>query len=103
MDLMQYTLHADLSEISTEAWDHLASKGVSDTPFARHDYVDLWWSTQGGGEWTNTQLALISATEAGELRGIAPLFSAQHEGRDPVGERRALDVRADPLPAVRRA
>src|SRR5574340_660652 len=81
MNLMQYTLHADLSEIATEAWDHLASKGVSDTPFARHDYIDLWWSTQGGGEWTNTERALISATEGGELRGIAPLFSAQHEGR----------------------
>lgn len=81
MNQMQYTLHSDLSELSTEAWDRLASEGVSDTPFARHDYLDLWWSTQGGGEWKDTELALISATEGGELIGIAPLFSAEHDGR----------------------
>jgi CelD/BcsL family acetyltransferase involved in cellulose biosynthesis len=78
---MQYTLHADLSEISAEAWDRLASECISDTPFARRAYMDLWWSTQGGGEWADTQLALISATEGGKLVGIAPLFAASHEGR----------------------
>ncbi len=77
---MQYAQHAALSEISAEAWDRLASGGISDTPFARRDYLDLWWATRGGGEWPESELALISAREADQLVGIAPMFVAEHGG-----------------------
>ncbi len=78
---MQYTLHAALSEISAEAWDRLASSGISDTPFARRDYLDLWWTTRGGGEWPESELALISARDDEQLIGVAPMFVAEHGGQ----------------------
>lgn len=85
---MQFKLHNDFSEIPAPLWNALSSQGISDTPFARHEYLSQWWSTLGGGEWTEAELVLISASEAGETVGIAPLFKANHEGREallPVG------------------
>lgn len=78
---MEFKLHADLTEVDPDQWNELASAGISDTPFARHEYLSLWWKTRGGGEWDEAELALISASEAGSLAGLAPLFTAQHEGR----------------------
>lgn len=78
---MKYTLHSNLSEIPAEAWDRLASASSSDTPFARHAYLSLWWSTFGGGEWADAELVLVSASEGEELIGIAPMFCARHDGR----------------------
>lgn len=78
---MQFTLHTDFSEIPTADWDQLASSSISDTPFARREYMQLWWSSKGGGEWPDPELALISASDGGQLIGIAPLFAAEHEGR----------------------
>jgi len=66
---------------SSERVNDLASAGISDTPFARHEYLRQWWTTRGGGEWTAAELVLASATEAGQLIGVAPLFAADHEGR----------------------
>lgn len=78
---MEFTLHKDFSELPSDAWNHLASAGISDTPFARYEYLSLWWKTQGGGEWADTELVLVSASEGGHLVGIAPMFAAEHEGR----------------------
>ena len=78
---MEFTLHKDLSDIPAAAWNDLASAGISDTPFARHEYLSLWWKTRGGGEWTEANLTLITASEAGHLVGIAPLFESEHDGR----------------------
>jgi CelD/BcsL family acetyltransferase involved in cellulose biosynthesis len=78
---MEFTLHTELSELPGVAWNELASAGISDTPFARHEYLSLWWKTRGGGEWAESELMLVSAHEAGRLVGIAPLFAAEHEGR----------------------
>jgi len=69
------------AEIDAATWNALAAEGISDTPFARHEYLAQWWSTGGGGEWTNAELALISASDAGHLIGLAPLFIADHEGQ----------------------
>ncbi len=79
---MELTLHRDFSEIQVAAWNELAQAGISDTPFARHEYLSQWWRTMGGGEWSAAELVLISASENGRLIGIAPLFKAVHEGRD---------------------
>jgi CelD/BcsL family acetyltransferase involved in cellulose biosynthesis len=78
---MELTLHHDFTELDAASWNALAAAGISDTPFARHEYLAQWWSTRGGGEWNEAELALISATEGGELIGIAPLFIAKHEDR----------------------
>ncbi len=78
---MEYTLHKDFSEIPAEAWNELAEAGISDTPFARHEMLSQWWKTLGGGEWQEAQLVLISASENGQLIGIAPLFEAEYDGR----------------------
>lgn len=78
---MKYTLHKDFSEIAADAWDGLVADGICDTPFARYAYLRGWWSSMGGGEWPEAQLALISAQAGDRLLGIAPLFIAVHEGR----------------------
>lgn len=79
---MKLTLHRDFSEIPAAAWNDLAAAGISDTPFARHEYLSQWWSTKGGGEWNEAELILISGSDSGKLIGIAPLFKAVHDGRE---------------------
>lgn len=78
---MRLRLHSDLSEIPADVWNRLASSGISDTPFSRHDYLSQWWRTLGGGEWTTGELVLVAAEEADRLVGLAPLFKTVHEGR----------------------
>ncbi len=80
--IMELTLHRDFSEIDASSWNALAEAGISNTPFARHEYLSQWWSTLGGGEWSDAELILISASEAGQLKGIAPLFRGRHDGRE---------------------
>jgi CelD/BcsL family acetyltransferase involved in cellulose biosynthesis len=77
---MQYRLHQDFSEVPWAEWNQLASEGISDTPFARFEYMELWWNTRGGGEWPYAELALVSAWEDQRLIGLAPLFKAVHDG-----------------------
>lgn len=79
---MKLTLHSDLSDISAETWNRLASSGISDTPFARHEYLSQWWHTRGGGEWASAEMVLVSATEGQRHVGLAPLFKATHEGEE---------------------
>jgi CelD/BcsL family acetyltransferase involved in cellulose biosynthesis len=79
---MQLTLHTDLSEIPSDAWNQLASAGISDTPFARHEYLSQWWRTLGGGEWAAAEMVLISARDGDRQVGYAPLFKATHEGQE---------------------
>jgi CelD/BcsL family acetyltransferase involved in cellulose biosynthesis len=79
---MQFTKHKDFAEIPVDAWNALVASGISDTPFARREYLQQWWHTLGGGEWDQADLVLISAAEKGQTVGIAPLFLAQHDGED---------------------
>jgi len=81
---MELTLHHDFSEINAASWNELAAAGISDTPFARHEYLSQWWDTRGGGEWGEAELVLISASEAGHLIGIAPLFAAAHDSHNEI-------------------
>lgn len=78
---MKFTLHKDFSEIDPTEWNALLSESISNVPFLRHEYLSAWWSTHGGGEWPEAELALISASQDDKLTGIAPLFLAEHEGR----------------------
>ena len=74
MDFKLYSSFDDLVPLAP-AWNDLVAAGVTDTPFLRYEYLATWWSTLGGGEWPESaKLALVVASENGQLRGIAPLF-----------------------------
>ena len=103
---MEFTLHKDFSSISSPAWNVLVEAGISDTPFLRYELLSQWWKTLGGGEWNDAELALITATENGNLIGIAPLFKAVYDNRTAlllvgsieVSDYLDLIVRAEDLP-----
>lgn len=78
---MDFRLHKDLSEISSEAWNALVEQSIADTPFSRYEYLSEWWKTLGGGEWQQADLVLVSAAENDQLIGIAPLFVADYDGQ----------------------
>ncbi len=78
---MDFTFHKDLTEFDPVEWNALLSESISDVPFLRYEYLDAWWATRGGGEWPDAELVLVSARKDGRLVGIAPLFLAEHEGR----------------------
>lgn len=81
MDNIEFTLHKDFSSIPAAEWNALAEESICDTPFARHEYLNQWWGTRGGGEWKDAELVLIAAREDHKLIGLAPLFAAEHDGR----------------------
>ncbi len=103
---MEFTLHKDFSSISSPAWNALVEAGISDTPFSRYELLSEWWKTLGGGEWKEAELALITATENGNLIGIAPLFKTVYDDRAAlllvgsieVSDYLDLIVRAEDLP-----
>jgi CelD/BcsL family acetyltransferase involved in cellulose biosynthesis len=78
---MDFTLHKNFSELDPDEWNALLSESVNDVPFLRFEYLNAWWSTLGGGEWPEADLALVSARESERLVGIAPLFLSEHDGR----------------------
>lgn len=78
---MKYTLHKDFLEINKQEWNDLLKESISDNPFLRYEYQSTWWQYQGGGEWSNAQLVLVSAREDEKLIGIAPLFISNHDGQ----------------------
>jgi CelD/BcsL family acetyltransferase involved in cellulose biosynthesis len=78
---MDFALHHNFSELDQNEWNALLSESASDVPFLRYEYLNAWWSTHGGGEWPEAELALVSARENDRLVGIAPLFLTEHEGR----------------------
>jgi CelD/BcsL family acetyltransferase involved in cellulose biosynthesis len=78
---MIFKLHKDFSEIDPAIWNALVEQSIADTPFSRYEYLTEWWKTLGGGEWGNAQLVLVSASENGQLFGIAPLFIHEHDGQ----------------------
>jgi CelD/BcsL family acetyltransferase involved in cellulose biosynthesis len=52
-------------------------------PFLRYEYIRIWWETRGGGEWPESDLAVILAREAGRLVGIAPMFFSFNRDKVP--------------------
>src|SRR5919198_262739 len=78
---MNFSLHQEFSELPAESWNALVEQSITDTPFSRYEYLSEWWQTLGGGEWQNVELVLVSASENGQLVGIAPLFIADYDGQ----------------------
>jgi CelD/BcsL family acetyltransferase involved in cellulose biosynthesis len=57
------------------SWNSLLKRSVTDVPFLRHEYQLAWWSTLGGGEWTDASLWIgLARHPDGDLAGVAPLF-----------------------------
>lgn len=77
-------LHSDqsFSEIS-DIWEAILSRSAINTPFQQPDFLNIWWSTLGGGEWDEGELWLgLGKRDDGEIVGIAPLFfSVGRDGR----------------------
>lgn len=78
---MEFRLHNEFSEIDPQTWNALVAQSIADTPFSRYEYLAEWWATRGGGEWKSAELVLVSASENGQLVGIAPLFREHYDGR----------------------
>ena len=103
---MKFTYHKNFSEIDPTEWNALLSESITDVPFLRHEYLNAWWGTCGGGEWDRAELALISARENDELIGIAPFFLTERDGQKAlmllgsieISDYLDLIVRADDLP-----
>lgn len=82
---MEFTLHrsfTDLEPLASE-WNALLDESVTHVPFLRHEYLRTWWETRGGGEWPDSELAVVVAHQDGRLAGVAPLFAAKNREGDP--------------------
>jgi len=77
---MEFTLHRgweDLQPLSAE-WNALLAESSFNVPFLRMEYLKPWWETRGGGEWPESELAVVLARQGGQLVGVAPLFAARN-------------------------
>ncbi len=78
---MDIQTHRDFDEINEEEWNTLLQRSASNVPFLDYGYLKRWWEFKGGGEWQDGELAILSGRHDGELVGIAPFFTATHEGK----------------------
>jgi len=75
---MQFELHKTYPDHLEAEWNALLDESITHVPFLRHEYLRIWWGTRGGGEWPDSELALVTARREGELVGVAPLFKAKN-------------------------
>ncbi|MGA2489510.1 MAG: GNAT family N-acetyltransferase [Anaerolineales bacterium] len=82
---MDFALHRNLSDLVPLAkdWNMLLAESITPIPFLRYEYLSAWWTTRGGGEWPESELAVVTAHQGGRLVGIAPLFSSRNRTGDP--------------------
>ncbi len=74
---MPFTFIHDEESLAALAtpWNELLRRSITDVPFLRHEYLSVWWSTRGGGEWASGELWVgVSRGRSGEIEGLAPLF-----------------------------
>ena len=64
-------------------WNALLAENITNIPFLRYEYLQAWWATRGGGEWPESELAVVTAHQNGQLVGVAPMFSARNRDGDP--------------------
>ena len=82
---MEFTLHRSFTDLETLApeWNELLNESITHVPFLRHEYLRTWWGTRGGGEWPDSELAVVIARQDGQLVGVAPLFAAKNRDGNP--------------------
>lgn len=77
---MDFTVFTEFPEHLKSAWNELLNQSICNVPFLRYEYLEQWWQTRGGGEWSsNTQLVIITASQADQLIGVAPFFHTLHQ------------------------
>jgi hypothetical protein len=76
---MNYVLHTTFPAELKDEWNQLLVDSPRHVPFLRYEYLDTWWQTRGGGEWPESELAIVSAHDKDRLVGIAPLFKAVYK------------------------
>jgi CelD/BcsL family acetyltransferase involved in cellulose biosynthesis len=77
---MDFALQRNFLELAPLAsdWNALLAESITHIPFLRYEYLSAWWTTRGGGEWPESELAVVTAHQDGRLAGIAPVFSAHN-------------------------
>ena len=82
---MHYHLIRDLPEMTALAveWNDLLANSASHVPFLRNEYLNIWWQTLGGGEWSHGELCVVVGRQDGALAGIAPLFFTTNRDGEP--------------------
>ena len=77
---MDFTLQRSFAGLETLGleWNALLAEGITHVPFLRHEYLRTWWETRGGGEWPESELAVVLAHHEDRLIGVAPLFAARN-------------------------
>jgi CelD/BcsL family acetyltransferase involved in cellulose biosynthesis len=82
---MEFTLHRNSFDLISPAadWNMLLAESTAHFPFLRYEYLMTWWATRGGGEWPESELAVVKACQDGRLAGIAPLFSSRNRDGNP--------------------
>ena len=79
---MDFTVHREFPAHLKSAWNELLNQSICNAPFLRYEYLEQWWQTRGGGEWPSAaQLTIITASQAGQLIGVAPLFHTRHQDK----------------------
>jgi len=79
---MNFIVHTEFPAQLKTAWNDLLNESICNVPFLRFEYLEQWWQTRGGGEWSaDAKLTLITAHQDGNLVGIAPLFHTNHQGQ----------------------
>ena len=58
---MDFRLHTTFPHELERDWNALLEQSSSHVPFLRHEYLNAWWQTRGGGEWPEAELALVTA------------------------------------------
>ena len=70
-------------ELASE-WNELLKNSASDVPFLRYEYLQAWFQTLGGGEWSEGDLYVVTGRRPeGSLAGIAPLFFTTNREGEP--------------------
>ncbi len=81
--LMEFELYHIFPGDLHHEWNKLLAETSVHVPFLRYEYLETWWQTRGGGEWSqDSVLVLVTARESGHLVGIAPLFLAAFDGHN---------------------
>jgi CelD/BcsL family acetyltransferase involved in cellulose biosynthesis len=107
---MEFSLHRTLFELDalSSEWNALLSESITHVPFLRYEYLRAWWETRGGGEWPESELAVVIARQGDRMVGIAPLFSAKNREGNPallllgsieISDYLDLIIRPEDLPA----
>ena len=90
---MEIRHHREFSDIDQAQWDELLLQSATDVPFLRYGYLKRWWEFKGGGEWPqDARLCILTGWEGSDLKGIAPFFTVNDNGRERVNFLGSIEI-----------